>query len=372
MTFRRGLMAVAGKEFRHLRHDPYTLILAFAMPLFGFLLFGYALETRVHDVPTAVQNLDSGRYSRELIADFSAGSLFRLDRESSSQAELLDRLKRGDAKVAIQILPGYSTAVFYGRPAVVRVWVDGSDAVLAGQAVFAAQAIGFKHSVKMALAGFPVRTSAAQLAPELLFNPEGRASNYFVPALSALLGETTTLLLVALSVAKEYERGTLDQLRITSIPLSSLIAGKLLSCATIGIAVGGTLISLMHFVFDVPIAGSSLLLCAAMLAFQGPALGLGLILTAEARNQAQALQLTYFVFMPAILLSGMVFPRETMPNAAKALSALLPTTWSIQILRGIVLRGETFAELIQPFTALAILTVLFLVIGTWRLRVRLG
>src|ERR1700730_13974036 len=103
MTFRRGLMAVAGKEFRHLRHDPYTLILAFAMPLFGFLLFGYALETRVHDVPTAVQNLDSGRYSRELIADFSACSLFRLDREFSSQAELLDRLKRGDAKVAIQI-----------------------------------------------------------------------------------------------------------------------------------------------------------------------------------------------------------------------------------------------------------------------------
>lgn len=372
MTFWSGLIAIAGKEFRHLRHDPLTLFLSLGIPVFAFLLFGYALETRVHDVPTAVQNLDTGRYSRELIADVFRSPVFHYNGSVSSEGELQNALRRGRAKVAIQIPAGYSTAVFYGRPANVRVWVDGSDAVLAAQAVFAARSIGFRHAVNMTVAGTSIRPSNMEWNPEVLYNPEGRPANFFVPALCALLGESTTLLLVALSIAKEYERGTLDQLRITFIPVWSLIAGKLAAAATMGLTVAFALTGLMHVVFGVPIAGGLPLLCFSLLAIQGPILGLGLILTAEARNQAQALQLTYLVILPAMLISGLVFPRETMAPAVTWISSFLPATWSIQILRAEVLRGAAFGDLIPQFGALGLLTVLFVAAGAWRVHRRLA
>ena len=370
MTFQRGATTIAAKELRHLLHDPYTLVLTIGLPIFTLLLFGYALDTRVRDVPTAIEDLDKGRYSQALIDDFSHSPVFHL--LAAGGAPVREKLRSGVAKVAVQIPAGYSTAMFYGRPEAVRIWVDGSDAVLSGQTAAAAQAIGEKHAVQVALEGSSVKNVPAKFDAQSLFNPDGWSANYFVPALTALLAETTTLLLVALSMAKEYEHGTLDQLRITAISLPSLIAGKLLTCGGVGLAVSVLMLVLLKGVFGVAIAGSGWLLCAALLAFQGPALGLGLIVTAEARNQAQAQQLTYFVSLPSILLSGLVFPRETMPAPAHLLSGLLPTTWSTQIMRGIVLRGSSYAELSGPFTALLVLTVLFVAAGTWRLSKRLA
>jgi ABC-2 type transport system permease protein len=367
----KAARVVAHKEVRHLRHDPYTLFLVFAVPLAAFLLFGYALETRVRDLPTAVQNLDNGRYSRELMADFSQSPVFELSAEGSSERDLLDALRAQRVKVAIQIPAGYSEAVFYGRPVTVRVWVDGSDAVLAGQAVHAARAIGVRHAIRIAFAGTGIE-APIEVSTEALYNPDGRPANYFTPALCALFGETTTLLLVALSIAKERERGTLDQLRITSIPLPSLIAGKLLACAWPGVAVSAILIVLMQAVFRVPIAGNLGLLAVSLLALQGPAMGLGLVLTAEARNQSQALQLSYFVFLPSVLLSGLIFPRETMPAAAKLISDWIPATWSTQLVRGIVLRGATWQESLPALGALTVLALLLIGVGSWRLRARLN
>ncbi len=371
MTFWRGLITIAEKEFRHLRRDPYALFLALAIPLLAFLLFGYALETRIHDVPTAVQNLDNGRYSRQFLTDLFRSPMFKFAQNVSLESQLKNTLRAGKVRVAIQIPADYSTNAFYGRPTQIRVWVDGSDAVLAGQAAFALRLIGFQHMAKMAVLGTVKETATFDLNPEILYNPGGRSVNFFAPALCALLGETTTLLLVALSIAKESERGTLDQLRITAIPLWSIILGKLAASSCVGLTVAFVLIGLMQIVFDVRIAGSMLLLCFALVAIQAPTLGLGLILTAEARNQAQALQLTYLVILPAMLLSGLVFPRESMTPAVSMFSSLLPTTWSIQILRGIVLRGTGVKDLAGQFSALAIQTVLFVSVGAWRVSKRL-
>jgi ABC-2 type transport system permease protein len=179
------------------------------------------------------------------------------------------------------------------------------------------------------------------------------------------------LLLVSLSFVKERERGTLDQLRITTIGIGSLVAGKLAVCAVVGLATGAVLSILMYALFGIAVQGSVWLLAATLAATVFPALGIGLILTAEARNQAQALQLTYLVFIPSILISGFVFPRHTMPAPVAAISDLLPATWSIAIVRGVVLRGAGWLDVWRSFAAVAALGVLYLAIGTVYLRARL-
>jgi len=371
MTFLEGLLLVAAKEFRHLRHDPYTLLLTIGVPLSQMLLFGYALDTRVRDVPVVVQNLDGERYSRTLIDAFVHSTLFRVALEVRTEEELLSHLRRGVAKVAIQIPPSYSAGAFHHRPRQVRVWIDGSDAAMAAQVVVAAQAIGLEQSIAITIGDRPGVKAPLEIRPEVLYNPSGRPVNYFVPGLVATLLETTTMLLVALSFVKERERGTLDQLRITGISLASLIGGKLAACATCGLGTGFILMAMMHFIFTVPIAGSALFFAAALVLFVPPALGLGLIVTAEARNQAQALQMTFLVGIPSMMISGFIFPRETMPDAVVAFSALLPTTWSLQIARGIALRGADLVDLAPALAGSAALGILYVGLGALHLRRRL-
>jgi ABC-2 type transport system permease protein len=364
MTFFRGLLLVTAKEFRHLRHDPYTLLLTIGMPLVLLLLLGYALDTRVRDVPVAIQNLDGERYSRALVDSFALSSMFRVTRHVRTQEELLSLIRRGEAKVAIQIPPGYSANAFHHRPLQVRFWVDGSDAAMAGQVVVAAQAIGLEQALAIAVGAQTGVKLPLEIRPEVLYSPSGR----FVPALVATLLETTTLLLVALSFVKERERGTLDQLRITGISLPSLIAGKLTACAASGLATGLMLMAMMQYVFAVPIAGSVALFAASLVLFVPPALGLGLIVTASARNQAQALQMTFLVGITSYMLSGFIFPRETMPSAVVTFSVLIPTTWSLQIVRGVALRGTGLEDLAPAIFGSAILGLLYVSLGALRLR----
>jgi ABC-2 type transport system permease protein len=371
MTVWQGLLLVAKKECRHLWRDPYTLVLTMALPLVQMLLFGYALETRARHIPTAVQDMDGGRFSRDLVAQFERSDVFRVTRRASSERELLQLIRAGDAGIAIQIPAKYSSNAFYHRPAVVRVWVDGSDAGAAGQVVVAAQAIGLEQAVAMTVGGTPSARLPLQLRPEVLFNPSGHSVNYFIPGLVAMLIGETGLLLVSLSFVKEREQGTLDQLRITGIRLGSLVGGKLVTSTAIALATACILTVLMKTVFGLQVNGSFWLYAAALGACVPPSLGLGLIITAEARNLAQALQLTFLVWLPSIILSGFIFPRRNMPQAVVWLSALIPTTWSVQLVRGIVLRGAGWADLRSEFAMLFVLGLGYLALGAWHLQRRL-
>jgi ABC-type multidrug transport system permease subunit len=369
MTFLQGLLLVANKELRHLRHDPFTVFLSIGVPLLLMLLFGYALDTKIRDVPVAVQNLDGERFSRDLVDSFTLSPLFLITRRAQTEEELLRLLRQGDARIAMQIPRGYSANVFYHRPAQVRVWVDGSDAAMSGQLVLASQAIGLEQALAIAVGAQSGVKLPLDIRPEVLYNPAGQPVKFFVPGLVAMLLETTTLLLVALSFVKERERGTLDQLRITGISLASLIAGKLTVCAASGLATGLLLMAMMQFVFGVSIAGSVALFAVSLVLFLPPALGLGLIVTAEARTQAQALQMTYLIGIPCNMLSGFIFPRETMPAAVVTFTNILPTTWSLQIVRGIALRGAGLEDLAPAIFGSAILGVLYVCLGAfclWR------
>ena len=366
MTFLQASLLVAEKEFRHYRHDALTFALTVIAPLAQMLLFGYALDPRVQNLPLAVQNLDEERYSRALLSSLESTQVFRVTSEAKSEQELQNLLRRGAARAAIQIPRGYSSDIFYGRPSNVRLWVDGSDAVVASQAVQTAQAVGLKQAI-----GTQTRVSVSSPDPlhtQVLFNPEKRPANFFVPGIVAILTQTTTLLLVSLSFVKERERGTLDQLRLTTIGPGALIAGKLAASALTGIVTGLLLSVLMSSVFQVPISGSIWLLATSLLLFQCSALGLGLIITAQARNQAQALQLTFLIGIPNILLSGFVYPRETMPLPILWFSNTLPTTYAVQIIRGIVLRGAGVVDLAPALMASAVLGIVYISVGAILLR----
>jgi ABC-2 type transport system permease protein len=331
-----------------------------------------ALDLRVQNLPVAVQDLDGQRYSRSLLHDFERSNLFHVVRHATSEGELLGLLRSGTARVAIQIPSGYSAAMFYRRSTQVRVWVDGSDAVMAGQAVEAAQAIGLEQAVETSVQGLERRGKLLPVRAEVLFNPERRPVSFFVPGLVAMLTQTTTMLLVSLSFVKERERETLDQLRITNISLGSMIGGKLAASALVGLTTGFLLTALMRYFFDVPIAGSVWLLFASLALFLPAALGLGLIVTAQAQNQAQALQMIFLIGIPSVLLSGFVFPRESMPAPIFWFTHLLPTTWSLQIARGIVLRGAGLQDLGQAVMALTLLGLVYVSLGAFRLRRTLG
>ena len=185
-----------------------------------------------------------------------------------------------------------------------------------------------------------------------------------------LVGETA-LLLVSLSFVKEREQGTLDQLRITGVRLGSMVAGKLVASIAISLATACTVTALMRMLFGVAIHGSFWVYAAAVCACVPPSLGLGLILTAEARNQAQALHLTFLVWLPSIMLSGFIFPRNNMPQGLQWFSMLLPTTWSVQLVRGVVLRGANWTDLWSEFAVLLALGAGYLAAGAWHLNRRL-
>ena len=206
------------------------------------------------------------------------------------------------------------------------------------------------------------------IQPEVMFNPDKRPVNFFVPGLVAMLTQTTTMLLVSLSFVKEREHQTLDQLRITNITPASLIAGKLAASGVTGILTGFILVALMRWAFQIPVAGDLWFLFAALFLFLPSALGLGLIVTAQAQNQAQALQMTFLIGIPSVLLSGFVFPRESMPLPIYWLTNLLPTTWSLQIARGIVLRGAGWMDLSPALLGCALLGVIYVALGAFQLR----
>lgn len=368
MKFWPGTWLMAGKELRQLLRDPYTLILVVAAPLLQLLLLGYSLETRVRDLPVLVYDADGGRLSRMLLARFSSHPAFAISGFVREESELLAALRRGDAKVAISIPRRYSEDAFSGHASTVKLWVDGSDASSSAQALAEARLIGASHLASIAAFGLETRPQSIDFLVNILYNPEGRSSVSVVPALVAILTELTVRLLISLSFVRERERGTMERLRSTGLRFSSIIAGKLLLGLAVGALTASLLSLLMISVFRIGIGAPWWVFSTAMIAILTPGLGLGLWLSAEAKNQAQTLQLNFLIALPSVLLSGFLFPRTSMPAILETCSRFLPGTWAIELMRAIVVRGAPAQELLTNAAALVGLGALFLAIGLLRIR----
>ena len=365
----RGLWAILRKEIIHIKRDPATRFVL-AIPLIELLLFGYAIDTDVKNVPTVVFDLNRDGESRRLVQEFVNTRYFKLVGEVDSDQELQSAIISGRAKVGIKIPPDYTANLVNGLPAQVQVVIDGSESTTALQVLNSSQQLGFLKS--LAMEGISPEQLRIDVRPRLLFNPNLQSANFFVPGLIGIILQLVTVFLTAFAIVRERERGTLEQLLVTPVSKGGLILGKLLPYTVIGFGQTLLVLLLMVFLFRVPVQGSVTLLLVLSLLFLIPALGIGIVISTFAQNQSQAMQMSLMSMLPSFLLSGFVFPRESMPLLIYFVSFLIPATYYLEILRGIILRGAGIVALWDEALVLAVFGVFFMLLSALRFKKHLG
>lgn len=340
----RGYGAVLYKEIRHVARDRATLVLAVALPIVQVTIFGYAINTKVEHVATAVLNEDLGPESVAFVDALRASRTYDVSEYVASRPALLREIVAGRVRAAFDIPPNFTADRRAGRVPQVQVLIDGSDASVAQPAFAAAAAIG----ASLQTAARP----AVDVRARVLFNPGLRSANFFVPGLIGVIMQLITMFLTALSIVGERERGTLDQIMVTPIGALGLMLGKITPYAVIGFVDMLLVLAAMHWIFAVPIAGSLALLVTLSVGFLMAALGLGLLVSSNAKTQLQAMLGVLGLTLPSILLSGFFFERSLMPPVMQWAGYVIPLTYFFEILRGIILRGAGAADLIQPIAAM--------------------
>jgi ABC-2 type transport system permease protein len=362
----RGFGAVFYKEALHVRRDAGTLFFSLTMPLLQLFLLGFGVDTNIRQINTVIYNADGRRESRELIDRLKNSDTFHIYRYVENDYDLNDVIVSGRAHVGVKIPVDYSDRLLHGMSAQVLVLIDGSDSSVAGQAINVTTSIGLDESLRRVLGQ---RASfAIDVRPKLLFNPDSRSPNFFLPGLTAIMLLNVTTFLTAFSIVREKERGTLEQLFVTPVRPFGLLLGKLLPYLGIGFFELCLLLFFMRFVFQVPIHGSVLLLWCLSLPYLFAALSLGILISSRAKTQAEAMQLAFLPILPSVFFSGYIFPRETMPALFRPISYLVPATYFINITRGVILRGAGIGHLWMDALALCIIGSLLLVIAARRFR----
>ncbi len=380
----RGLWAVMVKELVHIRRQPTTLFFMLVVPVMQTIIFGYAIDTQIENIPTIVFNMDGRQMSRELADAFANTRRFRLIGHVWDEQSFQRSLSSGRAKVGIRIPPNYRDQILRGEQAQLQVLIDGSDSQVATTAQSSAQLLGMSLSIQLAKAKgdavqlAPARNAAGQgtlpidVRTRLLYNPDLDSSHFFVPGLVGIILQLVTLFLTSFAIVRERELGTLEQLFVTPVGRTGLLLGKLLPYAVVGFVALLTVLSVMIYLFGVNIKGSIALLLALSMLFMVCSLGLGLLVSTLAKTQLEAIQFAFVIMLPSVLLSGFVFPRSEMPLPIYLVTFAIPATYFIEILRGVVLRGADFADLLPWVIGLVICGVLVLTLSVFRFQKRLG
>lgn len=370
----KGLGSIFYKEIIQISRDPLTLVLMLVIPMIQLAVFGYAINTDVRNIKTAIYDLDHRRESRDLIAAFQNTDYFNITEYVGSDEELNHAIVAGRVKVGIKIPPDYSDRLATNRQATVLVLIDGSDSSIATQSLTVSTSVGMQQSLTRLTEELAQRGAQMpiEVRPKVLFNLDLRSANFMVPGLVGVILQLVTTLLTAFSIVRERERGTLEQLLVTPIKPFGLMLGKLLPYGLIGFFETCTVLTAMRVIFQVPINGSLLLLLLLCVLFLFTALAIGLLISTKAQNQVQAFQLAFLIMLPSILLSGFMFPRDAMPLPMKAIGYVIPATHFIEIIRGIVLRGATLVDLWQPVTTLAVMGVVLFALSALRFRKKIA
>jgi ABC-2 type transport system permease protein len=337
MSFRR-LWAIARKEALQLRRDPRSLVLAFVLPFLLVLVFGTAISLDVRDIPFGVLDRDRTPASRELVEAFQASGYFTLRARMESPGEADHLLARGRVRLVVVIPPGHASDLASGRVAGVQLLVDGGDANTATIAINYADAIvaGVNRRI------VATRAVAAPLGFEarVWYNEALESARMIVPGLVAVIMAIIAAMLTALAIAREWERGTMEQLAATPVHRLEVVGGKLLPYIGIGVIDVTVAVVVGMVVFDVPLRGSVVLLAAMSLLFLIGMLSFGLLLSAALKSQMLATQVAIMTtYLPTLLLSGFIFSIASMPFVLQVVSVLIPARFFIVITRGIFLKG---------------------------------
>ena len=362
------------KEFTQILRDPKMRVVILVVPLVQIILFGYAVNTDVKHIATALYDLDNSVASRELAARLQQSGYFDIVEQVASAAEIRDLIDHGRVKAAVQINHGFAAAISAGRTAPVQVIVDGSDPNTARIVLSHAVKIVGRFSDQL-LVDREVRRRGATWQPAQLelqsrtwFNENLESRNYYVPGVMAQMVLIVTMMLSAMSVVREKEIGTMEQIIVTPIRRWEFIVGKTLPFALVGY-VNVTMVTAMAvFWFDIPIRGSLLLLGVATGVYLLSSLGFGLFISTISRSQQQAMMSAFMFMFPAMLLSGFAFPIENMPESIQYLTWLNPLRHYLVIIRGIFLKGIGIDVLWPQVAVLAVLGSSILAIAVYRFR----
>lgn len=374
----RRVFSIIRKEFLHILRDRRTLAIMLVLPVVEMLLFGYAVTTDVKHLPLVVLDQDRTPQSRHLVDAYRVSTVFDIGLYASSQEEVAQMIDSGQARAALVIGPGFADDMLKRGGAQVAFIIDGSDPTVANTAMAAALTVGQAQSVEMvqsfmarggirqgALPGLDVRT-------RIWYNPDMVSANYMVPALIGFILQILTTMLTALSIVREKELGTVEQLIVTPIKPVELVVGKVVPYVAIAIIDAAEILLVGSWWFNVPINGSVTLLMALCCVFLLSSLGFGILISTVAKTQQESMFLAFFSMFPAIFLSGFLFPLASMPAVLQAASYAVPLRYFLVIDRGIVLKGNGMDILWPEVVALAVLGVGILALSATRFRKTLG
>ena len=362
----RRFRALIKKELLHMVRDPRTLIFIFIMPVLQLLLLGYANNTDIKNVPTVIFDQSNSQASRALLDAFKVTGYFSFDYIASTDAEVDNLIAAGKVKVGITIPPNYNSNLLSGNPAQVSVLIDGSDPTTASAVLSAATLAGQAHGTtleiqKLALAGVHgLGVSPVDVRTRVLYNPDLLGAYNIVPGLIAMILFQTATSMTALSIVRERERGTIEQLIVTPIRSWELILAKIIPYILVSFADMILILVIGTFWFHVPIRGSLWLLFAMTGLYLLPTLGLGLLISTFAKTQQQAQLMSMPILLPAMMLSGFIFPVASLPVFLQLVGDIFPLTYFIYMLRAIVVKGVGIQMIIPQIIALAVFAFIFL------------
>ncbi len=368
------LLAVMTKEFIHIRRDPLTLAIILGIPIIQLTLFGYAVNTNVDHIPTVVCDLSNSSEARLFVERLESTSYFEVVGYVGSFAEAREEIDHERAKVAVLFKGDYSRNVKRGS-AQIGVMVDASDPLLASSALSASAQVGLSMNIEVVgeqLSAAGGSTTPFDVRVRALYNPDLRSANYIVPGLIGVILTMTMVLVTAAAIVRERETGALEALITTPVSKAELMIGKIIPYVIVGFIQMTLVLLIAMYVFSIPLRGSFVELYAVGFVFIVASLGVGMVISTIAKTQIQAMQMSFFFFLPNILLSGFMFPVSSMPWIIQNLAHALPLTYFLVILRGILLKGSALADLWQFVWPLTLFAPVIVTIGILRFSKKLS
>ncbi len=371
----KRLWSVMQKEFLHVLRDRRTLLVMIILPVAQLVIFGYAVETEVRHLPTLVVDDDRSQASWQYLEKLFNTEYFDFHGYAASQSELIAAIDGGRARVGI-VIPARFAADLDRDVAQALVIVDGSDPGVARSALSAATTASQTYSVDLLSRSVSRRGAGTietpiDLRTRLLYNPDMRSVNFMLPGILGLIMQTQTVMLTAFAVVREREVGTMEQLLVTPIRPGELLLGKITPYIIMTLLNTAMVLVLGLVWFGVAFNGSLALFFSLSMLFLFSSLGLGLLLSTVSTNQRQAQQLATLIMLPSLLLSGYIFPRESMPPLIRDLGALVPLTYYLQVARGIILKGVGLAYLRDNILPLALFSIVVFTISALSFKRRL-
>ena len=340
-------MAVLRKEFVQMRRDRLTFAMIVGIPILQLVLFGYAINTDPKALPTALVDFDRSEFSRSIASAINNTGYFAIAAVPPREADADDLLARGEVQFAIVIPTDFSTRLLRGEKPQLLVAADATDPAATGNALAALQALGtsaLRHDLKGPLAPLARAPAPFEVVVQRRYNPEGITQFNIVPGLLGVILQMTMVMMTAFAVTRERERGTFENLLATPVTPLEVMAGKIVPYIVVGFLQAAIILAAARLLFDVPMLGGLAVLVAAMTLYIAALLALGFTISTVARTQLQAMQMTFFFFLPALLLSGFMFPFRGMPQWAQALGEVFPITHFLRVVRGVLLKGNGAPE----------------------------